>query len=59
MVLAMMITWGQSRPWSDRYLFSVFQRLSTTFNTVQHPSTLEGLARKNHAEKRSDELMAG
>ena len=33
--LALLIT-GQSRPWSDRYLFSVFnsiQHLSTAFNT--------------------------
>ena len=38
---------GQSRPWSDRYLFSVFnasQRLSTLFNTLQRDSTLERLA---------------
>jgi hypothetical protein len=38
---------GQSRPWSDRYLFSVFnasQQLSIRFNTLQHDSTLEELA---------------
>jgi hypothetical protein len=38
---------GQSRPWSDRYLFSGFnasQRLSIRFNNLQHDSTLEGLA---------------
>src|ERR1700730_9704937 len=38
---------GQSRPWSDRYLFSVFnasQQLSIRFNTLQHPSTPERLA---------------
>ena len=38
---------GQSRPWSDRYLFSAFnasQRLSTLFNTLQLDSTLEELA---------------
>jgi plasmid stabilization system protein ParE len=39
--------------------FNASQRPSTLFNTLQHDSTLEGLARKNHAEKRSDELMAG
>jgi hypothetical protein len=38
---------GQSRPWSNRYLFSAFnasQRLSTLFNTLQLDSTLEELA---------------
>ena len=35
-------TMGPSRPWSDRYLFSVFnafQQLSIRFNTLQHDST--------------------
>jgi hypothetical protein len=38
---------GQSRPWSDRYLFSAFnasQQLSIRFNTLQHDSTLEEIA---------------
>ena len=39
--LALLIT-GQSWPWSDRYLFSVFnasQQLSIRFNNLQHDST--------------------
>ena len=46
MLLAITIM-GPSRPWSDRYLFSVFnasQQLSILFNTLQHDSTSERLA---------------
>ena len=46
MPLAIMIV-GPSRPWSDRYLFSVFnasQRLSILFNNLQRHSTSERLA---------------
>jgi hypothetical protein len=44
---------GQSRPWSDRYLFSVFnasQRLSTLFNNLQRHSTPERLAALKRVE---------
>jgi hypothetical protein len=37
---------GQSRPWSDRYLFSAFnasQQLSILFNSLQRDSTSERL----------------
>jgi hypothetical protein len=47
---------GQSRPWSDRYLFSVFntpQQLSIRFNTLQHDSTLEELAVLKRVEQLS------
>ena len=47
---------GQSRPWSDRYLFSAFnasQQLSTLFNTLQHDSTLEELAVLKRVEQSS------
>jgi hypothetical protein len=56
MPLAIMIV-GQSRPWSDRDIFSVFnasQRLSTLFNTLQRDSTLEELA----VLKRVEQLAA-
>src|ERR1700738_2309950 len=41
---------GQSRPWSDGYLFSVFnasQQLSIRFNNLQHDSTTERLTALN------------
>jgi len=56
MPLAIMIV-GQSRPWSDRDLFSVFnasQRLSILFNNLQRLSTSERLA----ALKRVEHLPA-
>src|ERR1700692_2794533 len=47
---------GQSRPWSDRYLFSVFnasQQLSIRFYTLQHPSTTERLTVLKRVEQLS------
>jgi hypothetical protein len=47
---------GQSRPWSDRYLFSAFnasQQLSTLFNTLQQDSTLEELGVLKRVEQLS------
>ena len=47
---------GQSRPWSDRYLFSAFnasQQLSIRFNTLQRDSTLERLAVLKRVEQLS------
>src|ERR1700720_3666479 len=44
---------GQSRPWSDRYLFSAFnasQQLSTLFNTLQRISTSAILAMLKRVE---------
>jgi hypothetical protein len=52
MRLAIMIM-GQSRPWSDRYLFSAFnafQRLSTLFNAFQRLSTSALLAMLKRVE---------
>ena len=47
---------GQSRPWSDRYLFSVFnasQQLSIRFNNLQHDSTSERLTVLKRVEQLS------
>ena len=49
-------TMGPSRPWSDRYLFSVFnasQQLSIRFNNLQHDSTSERLTVLKRVEQLS------
>jgi hypothetical protein len=47
---------GQSRPWSDGYLFSVFnasQQLSIRFNNLQHDSTTKRLTVLKRVEQLS------
>ena len=44
---------GQSRPWSDRAPLLGVQHLSTTFNTLQHDSTLEELVVLKRVEQLS------